>query len=1005
MREKFVETELNETIAVIKSGTSAIHICGDDYSRIDEFIVQLALKLGFVDFDEETVGGPGSQQTYKKEIARVVEWNYGYGHVDFGTRAKIGTSGEKISLQQFLEIYKDRKNAEKRIILIRNARQVLEGEMNRENLAQLQQTIVHLKKHLPGRAVLIYCDERRFIPDELSSLVYFLDIKPPSQEELAEITRKELPELKSDIVYQLSSKCVGMSEDSYTQILKKAALDKKNYANAILGIADKTKKQFVDKSGLLKYVEVEVNIDSVGGLDHLKWWLRQKEKAFKNPQEAKEKKIKPAKGILLVGMPGCGKSLTSKAVANFFNYPLLSLDMGSLMGKYVGESEENLRRALKLAENSSPCVLWVDEIEKALAGIGGDESGVSQRLLGYLLTWMNDKTAQVFVMATANDVAVLPPEFLRRGRFDEIFYVDFPNEVERRKIFRIHLGKAIGKETLEKILGSEDAKKKFDDLTRDRKSDETGSDDDVVVNDIEQALRNREFYKEKLEGRFGKKKLEEILDDRYSALKFEELIKDKKHKDDVTKNKKSALPKKVKDYPGTEGYAGSDIEALVNSAVEQAWRQERNTETDILDILIKQRKYMTPLKEVLAEKIARNREKFGQYKLTSASHTKENLQRFETGSDSKDEKELLDLAREEVCPPDTLRKLSKKEFKQVKLAVLDNPNCPPDCIIDLMDDNDADVKAKAEEKQTATPEGMIKIAKDGTKEQKLNLFKRSITEDALICLANSGDKEIVEKILCQSSISTQVWATLIGNAKKDDTIKALLLKHQKFLEAEKSHSRENIEFPSKLRLIRIFEGHSQSVQSVAYSPDGNYIVSGAADNTVKVWDAKIGQLIRTFEGHSQSVQSVAYSPDGNYIVSGSGDNTVKVLDAKTGQLIRTLEGHNYAVLSVAYSPDGNYIVSGSNDETVKVWDIKTGQLIRTFEGHKNAVYSVAYSPDGKYIVSGSGDNTVKVWKAETRELIRTLEGHKNFVGAVAYSPDGKYIVSGSGDNTVKVWWA
>ena len=142
-------------------------------------------------------------------------------------------------------------------------------------------------------------------------------------------------------------------------------------------------------------------------------------------------------------MPGCGKSLSAKAIATMFKIPLLRLDLGSIMGKYLGQSEAQLRGALTLAENASPCVLWVDEIEKAFAGVSGDESGVTQRLFGYLLTWLNDKTATVFVVATANDIAVLPPEFMRRGRFDEIFYVDFPSKEERKAILTIHLGKAL----------------------------------------------------------------------------------------------------------------------------------------------------------------------------------------------------------------------------------------------------------------------------------------------------------------------------------------------------------------------------------------------------------------------------------------------------------------------------------------------------------------------------------------------------------------------------------
>lgn len=146
---------------------------------------------------------------------------------------------------------------------------------------------------------------------------------------------------------------------------------------------------------------------------------------------------------MIIGMPGCGKSLTAKATASLFEIPLVRLDVGRLLGKYVGESEENMRKALKLSEAISPCVLWIDEIEKAFAGVGGDGGGndVTTRLFGQFLTWMQEKENTVFIVATANDISRLPPEFLRKGRFDELFFVDLPNGEERRKILDIHLKK------------------------------------------------------------------------------------------------------------------------------------------------------------------------------------------------------------------------------------------------------------------------------------------------------------------------------------------------------------------------------------------------------------------------------------------------------------------------------------------------------------------------------------------------------------------------------------
>lgn len=184
-------------------------------------------------------------------------------------------------------------------------------------------------------------------------------------------------------------------------------------------------------------------IEDIGGLDNLKKWLTKKAKVFKNIDKAQKFGVDTPKGVLIAGVPGCGKSLNAKAAAALFEVPLLRLDMGRIMGKYVGESEANMRKAIALAEAIAPCVVWIDELENGLAGIGGDNGGsdVTTRLFGSLLTWMQEKESAAFVVATANDITKLPPELLRKGRFDEIFYVGLPNAEERKKIFQIHISK------------------------------------------------------------------------------------------------------------------------------------------------------------------------------------------------------------------------------------------------------------------------------------------------------------------------------------------------------------------------------------------------------------------------------------------------------------------------------------------------------------------------------------------------------------------------------------
>ena len=193
---------------------------------------------------------------------------------------------------------------------------------------------------------------------------------------------------------------------------------------------------------MLELVNFSENIDDIGGLENLKNWLVRKARIFSDLDKALKFGVDIPKGIMIIGMPGCGKSLTAKATAQLFQLPLVRLDVGRLLGKYVGESEENMRRALALSEAISPCVLWIDEIEKAFAGIGGKGgSDVTTRLFGQFLTWMQEKDNTVFIVATANDISTLPPEFLRKGRFDELFFVDLPNAEERRRIIEIHLKK------------------------------------------------------------------------------------------------------------------------------------------------------------------------------------------------------------------------------------------------------------------------------------------------------------------------------------------------------------------------------------------------------------------------------------------------------------------------------------------------------------------------------------------------------------------------------------
>jgi SpoVK/Ycf46/Vps4 family AAA+-type ATPase len=244
----------------------------------------------------------------------------------------------------------------------------------------------------------------------------------------AEDREKLIPSLKGMTVFEIDR-----------------VLDMAMSQNGSLSAEDKEmillqKKQMVKKSGLLELIDTPEKLENIGGLDALKEYLKKKAKIMHQLPKAEKFGVSIPKGVFIVGMPGCGKSLCAKATASLFETPLLKLDMGSMMGKYVGESESNLRKAIKIAEAAAPCVLWIDEIEKGFSGIGG-HNDILTRMFGYFLSWMQDKKSSVYVIATANNADALPPELKRRGRFDEIFCVNLPNEKEREAIFDVHISK------------------------------------------------------------------------------------------------------------------------------------------------------------------------------------------------------------------------------------------------------------------------------------------------------------------------------------------------------------------------------------------------------------------------------------------------------------------------------------------------------------------------------------------------------------------------------------
>ena len=282
------------------------------------------------------------------------------------------------------------------------------------------------------------------IPDELRDEAVVVEFRLPNASQLAEVVDRMTrgPGVKVNLTplgrEKLVQAALGLTASQAQRVLAKALVSGGTLDDRGIDLVTQEKKQIIGESKALEFHAATETPADIGGLGLLKDWLRLRERAF--TREAHEYGLPAPRGIVLIGIPGTGKSLTAKMIGGLWRQPLLRLDVGALFGGLVGESEENTRRALRLAETVAPCILWIDEMEKAFAQ-GAFDGGTSQRVFGTILTWMAEKTAPCFVVATANDISRLPLELLRKGRFDEIFFLDLPTLEERKEIFSVHLGK------------------------------------------------------------------------------------------------------------------------------------------------------------------------------------------------------------------------------------------------------------------------------------------------------------------------------------------------------------------------------------------------------------------------------------------------------------------------------------------------------------------------------------------------------------------------------------
>ncbi len=315
----------------------------------------------------------------------------------------------------------------------------------KENNFEIIRYLRNISRTTLNKAIILSQPVKR-IPEDLSKELSLIEVGLPTKETLSVIVENILnddyPNIKFDITDKLLSSALGLTVMEANLAFRKAINKNNRLTDNEIPLIIEEKESVIKKSGLLEYYHPKDSLNSIGGLENLKSWVETRGRAF--DKSARDFGLSTPKGVLLLGIPGCGKSLTAKVIAKTWNFPLLRFDLGKVFGGIVGESERNIREALEVARALSPCVLWIDEIEKGLSGVqssGATDGGTTSRVFGTFLTWMQEKEEPVFVVATANDISLLPPELLRKGRFDEIFFVDLPSKHERQNIFKIHLQK------------------------------------------------------------------------------------------------------------------------------------------------------------------------------------------------------------------------------------------------------------------------------------------------------------------------------------------------------------------------------------------------------------------------------------------------------------------------------------------------------------------------------------------------------------------------------------
>ena len=419
-----------------------------DFSTEIETLIRARYPILYVVSNEEMRVQNVVVEIARKRQKKVFEWSFSTGIVPAGTSIQSHKTRSAATKDPLMALDQVIEQVEPAIFIFKDFHPFL-TKNNFAIVRKLKEIALYLKNSFK---TIILVSPTIEIPTELEKEITVLNYPLPSRDDLSDLLDKiiaDVSEFKHINVdmddaarERLLQASLGLTLGEAENVFAKIIVKSGRLSGDDISEVFSEKQQIIRKSGLLEYYATEERFDNIGGLTVLKDWLDKRAAAF--TKEARAFGLPPPKGILMLGVQGCGKSLCAKAVSTRWQLPLLRFDMGRMFGSLVGSSEENVRRAIAVAESVAPAILWVDEIDKAFAGSqgsGSTDGGTAARVFGTFLTWLSEKTSPVFVVTTANDISQLPAELLRKGRLDEIFFVDLPSNEERKDIFRIHLQK------------------------------------------------------------------------------------------------------------------------------------------------------------------------------------------------------------------------------------------------------------------------------------------------------------------------------------------------------------------------------------------------------------------------------------------------------------------------------------------------------------------------------------------------------------------------------------